>query len=816
MTNTVSIEIDGKKILAKEGATLIDAARDAGISIPHFCYHKKLSVAANCRMCLVEVEKMPKPVPACATRVADGMKVFLHSELVLGAQKAILEFLLINHPLDCPVCDQGGECRLQDLSMRYGGTRSRTREAKRVVSPKDIGPLVSMREMSRCIHCTRCVRFCREIAGLAELGVVGRGGDSEIAAFAGRSVDSELSGNLIDVCPVGALTSKPFRFRARAWELCRRPSISPHDSFGTNVALDVKDERVVRVLPRENEEINECWLSDRDRFSYEGLNSPDRLKKPLIRIDGALREVEWNSALDYAAHALKSLVEAHGADALASLASPSATLEEIHLLQKLTRALGSGNVDFRPRRRDFSTDGHRSGIPWLGMRIAEIAELDAALVVGSFPRKDNPLFALRLRQLAKKAGRVSMLSLADDDPRIDLAARVAVRPSELPAALEAILRAFARSHGEKEPGSRVLSDTTAPYAETDAIRAIAESFAGAKKSAIFLGAGAEHSPTAGRIHAIAGAFARASGARLGFIGDAANGVGGYVAGALPTGLNAYEMFAQPRKVYLLHGVEPELDCHNPAQSLFALRHADLVVAVTPFVGETTLEYADVVLPAAPFSETSGSFVNTEGRVQSFEGACRPLGESRPAWKIFCALGRLLGLPGFDYASSAAVRDEILVSTAFEGREGVGEIGRVGRVGWVEGLDNALDEAFAPREAHPAAAGALERVSDVPIHFSDAIVRRAAALRETKDAAAPEARMHPTTLEDLKISDGERVRIRQASGSSGAFGASGASGETTLTARSDTSLPEGCVRVAAAHPSTAALGDMFGTLTVERA
>ncbi|MDR1163800.1 MAG: NADH-quinone oxidoreductase subunit NuoG [Candidatus Accumulibacter sp.] len=797
----ISIEIDGRKVLAREGATLIDAARDAGISIPHFCYHKKLSVAANCRMCLVEVEKMPKLVPACATRVADGMKVFLHSELVLGAQKAILEFLLINHPLDCPVCDQGGECRLQDLSMRCGGTRSRTREAKRVVSPKDIGPLVSMREMSRCIHCTRCVRFCREIAGLAELGMIGRGGDSEIAGFAGRGVDSELSGNLIDVCPVGALTSKPFRFRARAWELSRRPSISPHDSFGANVALDVKDDRVVRVVPRENEEINECWLSDRDRFSYEGLNSPDRLKKPLIRIDGALREVEWNSALDYAAHAIKSLVETHGADALASLASPNSTLEELYLLQKLTHALGSGNVDFRPRRRDFSTDGHRSGIPWLGMRIAEVDELDAALVVGSFLRKDHPLFALRLRRLAKRGGRVSVLSLADDDARIDFHARLAARPSELPAALEAIFRAFARIVGETPPETRALSDATAPYPETDAIRAIAESFVGAKKSAIFLGAAAEHSPNAGRIHAIAGAFARVSGARLGFIGDAANGVGGYVAGALPTGLNAFEMFARPRKVYLLHGVEPELDCHNPAQAVFALRHTELVVVITPFAGEAIPEYADVVLPAAPFSETSGSFVNTEGRVQTFEGACRPLGSSRPAWKIFCALGRLLGLPGFDYASSATVRDEILAPHTLEGREGVGGIGGIG---WVEGLDNALDEAFTPLEAKTPAAGALERVSDVPIHFSDAIVRRASALRETKDAAPPEARMHPKTLEDLKISDGERVRVRQAPG------------KATLTARIDATLPEACVRVAAAHPLTAALGDMFGTLEVERA
>jgi NADH-quinone oxidoreductase subunit G len=779
----ISIEIDGKKIHAEEGATLIEAARSAGISIPHFCYHKKLSIAANCRMCLVEIEKMPKPAPACATPAVDGMRVFLHSALVSGAQKAILEFLLINHPLDCPVCDQGGECRLQDLSARFGGTRSRYREAKRVVAPKDAGSLVSMREMSRCIHCARCVRFGREIAGVMELGMIGRGGDAEIGILSGGTLDSELSGNLIDLCPVGALTSKPFRFRARAWELAHYASVGPHDSLGANLVLHVKDDRILRVLPRENDAINECWLSDRDRFSHEGANSSDRLKKPRVRIDGALREVEWNTALDYAAHALKSLVEKHGGGALASLASPNATLEELYLLQKLTRGLGSGSVDFRPRRRDFSTDGKRSGIPWLGMRIAEIDERDAALVVGGFLRKDNPLFALRLRRLAKRAGRVSLLSLTEDDPLIDLHARIAARPSDLPSVLAAVVRAAARLSGKNEPA---LTEGIAPWSEDEAVRVIAEDLGTGKNSAIFLGAAAEQNPYAGLLHALAVELARLSGARLGFIGEAANSVGGYVAGAFPTGLNAFEMFTRPCRAYILHGVEAEFDCHNPAQSVSALRQADLTVVVTPFFSKTIAEYADVVLPAALFSETSGSFVNTEGCLQSFEGACRPLGEARPAWKIFCALGKLLGLAGFDYASSADARGEMLPS------------------GRVEGLHNGLVESFVPPEAQWPAKDALQRVSDVPVYFSDALVRRAAALQKTKDAAAPEARMHPKTMARLKISEGDRVCVKQRPG------------RAFLTARVDETLPEGCVRIAAAHPLTSGLGDMFGTLEAERA
>jgi NADH-quinone oxidoreductase subunit G len=447
----MEIEIDGKVAHVPDGSTIMDAAQQLGAYIPHFCYHKKLSIAANCRMCLVQVEKAPKPLPACATPVTNGMKVFTHSELAVKAQKGVMEFLLINHPLDCPICDQGGECQLQDLAVGYGGSASRFHEDKRVVFHKDVGPLISMQEMARCIHCTRCVRFGQEIAGVMELGMASRNMHSEITTFVGRSVDSELSGNMIDLCPVGALTSKPFRYSARSWELSRRKSISPHDSIGANLTAQVKNNVVLRILPRDNEDINECWISDKERFSYEALNSPARLRKPMVRVDGALREVDWNVALDYVSHALKDVVSNSGAESLAALASPQATLEELYLLQKLTRGLGSGNIDFRPRRRDFSADSKLGGVPWLGLKLSEIKDLDAAVVVGSFLRKDHPLFAQRLRQLAKKWGKVSLLSVSGDDPLIKLHAQVTVSPAELPLALAAVVKAVAQLKGEAVP-----------------------------------------------------------------------------------------------------------------------------------------------------------------------------------------------------------------------------------------------------------------------------------------------------------------------------------------------------------------------------
>ncbi len=778
----MEIEIDGKIAQVPDGSTIMDAAQQVGAYIPHFCYHKKLSIAANCRMCLVQVEKAPKPLPACATPVTNGMKVFTHSELAVTAQKGVMEFLLINHPLDCPICDQGGECQLQDLAVGYGGSASRFQEGKRVVFHKDVGPLISMQEMARCIHCTRCVRFGQEVAGVMELGMANRNMHAEIMTFVGRSIDSELSGNMIDLCPVGALTSKPFRYSARSWELARRKSVSPHDSIGANLTIQIKNNVVMRVLPRENEEVNECWISDKERFSYEALNSPARLQRPMIRVDGTLREVEWNVALDYVTHALKDITGSHGGESLAALASPQATLEELHLLQKLIRGLGSGSVDFRPRRRDFSADGKLGGTPWLGLRLSEIKDLDAALVVGSFLRKDHPLFAQRLRQLGKKWGKVSLLSVSGDDPLIRLHAQLSVSPAELPSALAKIVKAAAQLKSETVAQGL---ESVAPCATS---RAIAASLIEGDKAAIFLGNVAEQHPQAAQLHALASELSRLTGASCGFIGEAANSVGGHVAKALPTALNAHEMFAQPRKAYLLHGIEPELDCHDPQQALAALKQAALVVMLTPFADGACTEYADVLLPITPYTETSGTFVNTEGRVQSFNGVVRPLGEARPGWKVLRVLGSLLAVPGFDYDSSEQVRDEVLPA----GEEFVG------------GLDNQVTAVPCVSWSLISVPGGLQRVADVPIYSADLLARRAAALQKTQDALPPSARICTETLQALSLSDGASVRVRQGSG------------EVLLTAKADPTVPAGCVRVAAAHVSTAALGEMFGAINVERA
>ena len=745
----LKLEIDGREVEIQHGATVLEAANKLGIYVPHFCYHKKLSIAANCRMCLVEVEKAPKPLPACATPCTDGMKVKTHSENAQNAQNGVMEFLLINHPLDCPICDQGGECQLQDLAVGYGKSTSRYQEEKRVVLHKDIGPLVAAEEMSRCIQCTRCVRFGQEIAGVMELGMIGRGEHAEIVAFVGQTVDSELSGNMIDLCPVGALTSKPFRYSARTWELARRKSVSPHDSLGSNLVVQVKQNRVMRVLPLENEEINECWLSDKDRFSYEGLNSAGRLTQPLVRNHGVWEETDWKTALERAAAGLK----AAGSD-IGALATPHSTLEELHLTQKLVRGLGSDSVDFRLRQADFSADGKLGGIPWLGMPISELAALDRVLVVGSFLRKDHPLIANRLRQAAKRGTRINILHSADDDQLMRIANKQIVAPADLPAALATIMDG-----------------------------AIGESLKSGKNVAILLGNYAQQHPQAAQIHAQAQKIADALGARLGFLGEAANSVGGHVAGAAGK-VSAARMLASPRKAYLLLNTEVELDCHDPQAALAAMRTAEFVVALSAFKHMAT-DYADVLLPISPFTETPGTFINTEGRVQTFNATVKPLGESRPGWKVLRVLGNLLGIEGCEFETAEQVREDCL------GGRNVASL-----------LSNKTAVNIAPG-ATPHAAAGLQRIADVPAYFADALVRRAESLQRSVDAKAPRARMNSKLAATLGISAGDRVAVRQGAG------------EAQLAVAIDDRLPDQCVRVAAAHASTAALGPMFGTISVEK-
>jgi NADH-quinone oxidoreductase subunit G len=775
MSNLLKLEVDGREIEVPHGTTVMEAANRLGIYVPHFCYHKKLSIAANCRMCLVQVEKAPKPLPACATPVTDGMKVQTNSVQARQAQNGVMEFLLINHPLDCPICDQGGECQLQDLAVGYGYSNSRYQEPKRVVLRKEIGPLVAAEEMSRCIQCTRCVRFGQEVAGMMELGMIGRGEHAEIVSFVGRSVDSELSGNMIDLCPVGALTSRPFRYTARPWELGRRKSISPHDGLGSNLVVQTSVSRVMRVLPLENEELNECWLSDKDRFSYEGLNSPERLLKPMVKDAGEWRETDWQSALERAAGILRD----NRGDALGALASPHSTLEELFLVQKLARALGSENVDFRLRQSDFSADGHLAGAPWLGMKVTEIGELDRVLVLGSFLRKDHPLIANRIRQAAKRAQQVNLVHVSDDDPLIKLKNKLIVRPGELVNVLAQVVKAAAEARQQPVPAAH------AGVQVSDVAKAIATSLASGKKVGLFLGNTAQHHPQASALHSLMQQLATLTGARFGLLGEAANSVGGYVAGCIPGkgGKNASTMLAEPRKAYLLLNVEPELDCHNAQQAMKAIGSAGGVVALSAYNTRAT-DYADVLLPVVPFTETSGSFVNAEGRLQSFNPAILPAGEARPAWKVLRVLGNLLGLGGFEYNSSEAIRDEARGSGDLASR-----------------LSNAVNIDGPLPSAAPAK---LERIADVPIYFADALVRRAPSLQKTRDARPPRARVHPDTLGKLGVAAGSKVRVRQGEGTA------------VVDVAADAAVPRDCVRLSAAHPSTAMLGAMFGEISVEPA
>ena len=781
----VEIEIDGKKVEVQEGSMVIEAAHKIGAYIPHFCYHKKLSIAANCRMCLVEVEKAPKPLPACATPVTNGMIVRSHSEKAVKAQKGVMEFLLINHPLDCPICDQGGECQLQDLAVGYGGSASRYEEEKRVVVPKDAGPLISMREMARCIHCTRCVRFGQEVAGVMEFGMLGRGEHAEITSFVGKTVDSELSGNMIDLCPVGALTSKPFRYRARTWELSRRKSVSPHDGLGSNLIVQVKGGEVMRVLPLENEEINECWISDRDRFSYEGLNVEERLTRPMIKQDGKWMETDWQTAIEYVAHGLRNIRHEHGADAIAALATPGSTLEELALLKKLVNGIGSDNIDFRLRQSDFALAGEV--IPWLGMSIAEFGELKRVFVIGSFLRKDHPLLAARLRAAVKNGAKLSILHGSDDDLLMPVAAKMIAAPSAWLSALTEIMAAVAVAKTVALPAGFENA------AAGENAKLIAASLLSGEPRAIMMGNAAAQHPQASLLHAAAQWLAEQTGAQFGYLTEGANTVGGHLVQAFPAkGGNALQMFDAPRKAYLLLNAEPELDCYDPQAARRALDSADMVVAMSPY--RHGMDYADVLLPVSPFSETAGTYVNCEGRAQSFNGSVKPLGETRPAWKVLRVLGNLLEVPGFDYETSEEVRNEVLGMPA-NAREVLADLR--------PRLNNQarLAPGFA---AAPAASDMLERLTPVPIYSTDAIVRRSPPLQQTNDAKAPLAWISPALAEKLVVIEGDMVKVSQGSGSA------------VLPVAVDKRLPHNVVRVAAAHPDTRMLGGMFGEIRVEKA
>ena len=702
----IEIQLDGQKVDVIEGSTIMHAAEKAGTYIPHFCYHKKLSIAANCRMCLVDVEKAPKPMPACATPVTQGMIVHTKNEKAIKAQKGVMEFLLINHPLDCPICDQGGECQLQDLAVGYGAGKSRYDEEKRMVAPKEVSPLVSMKEMSRCIHCTRCVRFGQEIAGVMELGMSHRGEHAEIETFIGMSIDSELSGNMIDICPVGALTSRPFRYSARTWELSRRKSISPHDSTGTNLIVQVKANKVMRVLPLENEAVNECWLADRDRFSYEALNSEERLTSPMIKQGGEWKVVDWQAALEYVANGLKQITADHGANSIGTLASPHSTLEELRLAASLMRGLGSDNIDYRLRHAEFE---NTRGIHWLGTSIASLSSLQRVLVVGSNLRKDHPLFAQRIRQAARKGCVVSTINSGVELTTADSWA--------LPVANAVIAEsgAWVQSFADVAAAIAAEKSVEPPVAgkATDTAKVIAKSLLSGERKAILLGNSAAHHPNASALLALANWVGGQTGSTVGYLTEAANTVGAQLAGAMPQaqGLNAGQMLNGQLKAVVLLNTEPEFDSAAGAKAVAMLNSAQMVVTLSPF--KANLSFSDVLLPTAPFTETSGTFVNAEGRAQSFHAVVKPLGDTRPAWKVLRVLGNLLDLPGFEFESSLDVLGHI---------KGIAD----GHV-VASGLSNASDAPVQTEKASQAVP------SVASIYQLDSLVRRATSLQMTADA-----------------------------------------------------------------------------------
>ena len=709
--NNVTIEVDGEQVEARKGEMVIQVTDRMGVYVPRFCYHDKLSVAANCRMCLVEVEKAPKPLPACATPVGDGMKVFTRSPKAISAQKATMEFLLINHPLDCPICDQGGECELQDLAMGYGRDVSRYNDGKRVVRDKDIGPLVST-DMTRCIHCTRCVRFGEEIAGMPQLGTTDRGENMKIGTYIEMAVDHELSANIIDLCPVGALNNKPYRYSARAWEMLQRPAISPHDCVGSNLYVHTLRGTIKRIVPRDNEAINETWISDRDRFSYQAVYSNDRLQRPQVKESGNWREVDWDEALQRAADALR------GSDAgkIGVLASPTVTVEEAHLLARVADHLGTAHVDHRLTRRDFANQADDPPFPWLGCDIADIERQNALLVAGSNLRKEVPILAHRVRKAALAGAEVSFANSRE----YEFFFRIANSLSGA-GLVELLAGVAAAAVGDAPPDAiRDLVNGVKPSAEQ---RRVAESLKNGDESLVLLGNIAGRHRAFSAVRALAGAIADATGAKLGFLSEGPNSAGAHLAGLLPhrtaggarrdtAGRHAGEMLDASLDAVVLVNVEPDRDIFATEDAVAKLAQQQFVIALTPFVSESLLEAADLLLPIGTFAETSGTYVNVAGTWQSFAGVANPVGESRPAWKVLRVLGNLVDAPDFDYVSSEQVRDEL--------REALGEIKP----------DNSLGTTPV---AKPNGADAPEEDIDVPLYSVDALVRRANALQRTPEA-----------------------------------------------------------------------------------
>jgi NADH-quinone oxidoreductase subunit G len=784
----ITVEINGQSIATEPGKMIIEVADNAGVYVPRFCYHKKLSIAANCRMCLVEVEKVGKTVPACATPVTDGMKVFTKSEKAVYSQRAVMEFLLINHPLDCPICDQGGECELQDVSMGYGEGFSHYSERKRVVSDEDLGSLIAT-DMTRCIHCTRCVRFGEEIAGLRELGVTGRGEHSFIGTFIKHSIQSEISGNVIDVCPVGALTSKPYRFTARAWELRQSDAVAPHDCWGSNIHLHTRQQEIMRVVPKENEAINEAWLSDRDRFSYPGLMSEDRLLQPLVKQGDNWQEASWEQALHHAADGIKLVLAKYGSDQVAALASPSATTEELFLWQKLMRGLDIANIDHRLQQNDFADQAHAAQYPGASLPLAELEEQQAILLVGSQLHREQPLAAVRVRKAQLHDAVVMTINPVDYDFHIPVTHKAIVAVDDMVTQLAQVAKALVDRNDSQV--SAEVAKLLANCQVEDTAQAMARQLQQAEKATVILGAVAQNHPQAATLRSLAKLIGELSNSELILMTDGANSAGAWLAGALPhrlaggataakTGLDTKQAFAQALKSYVLLNIEPELDSANPSQAQQALQQADFVVVLTPYVTPAMREYADVILPIAPFSETGGSYVNVAGEWQTFTGCVPPAGQSRPAWKVLRVLGNLLEVNGFDYVSVQQVLEDV--------RQQVTRTGFVAPQ-WYCPSSIELDKPKAQ----------LTRIGEKAIYAIDNITRRSQPLQASATSEQPVIRIHPSLAEQCRLSSAQTATVRQ-------HGTA-----VSLPLIIDERVAPDCIHVATGFAQTSGLGDNYGSI-----
>ena len=721
----IKIKIDGKTLEVKPKTSIIEVADKVGIDIPRFCYHKKLSVAANCRMCLVEVKNFAKPLPACATQVMEGMEISTKSKFTKDTQKSVMEFLLINHPLDCPICDQGGECDLQDTAVAYGASKTRYTEEKRVVFDKNIGPLIST-DLTRCIQCTRCVRFLKEVGGMAELGLIGRGEHAEISAYVDKSVESELSGNIIDLCPVGALTSKPFRYSARSWELSRRSTIACHDSLGSNIEAHVKDNVVKRVIPKENESINECWISDRDRFSYEGLSHKDRINLPLKREKNQWKEIDWEEAYELIEKNITD-IDIKKSNKIGIICSPQSTLEEGFLLKKIAKELNTSHIDYRLLEKSFSENNN-----WLGCKIDEIESHDAILVVGSNLKHDQPLLAHRFRRYANKKNNFSIITSYDDFYSTRCLEKVIVNPSAYINYLLMILKQVQLSTKYKI-NSEVIKNLLKAAKPSNEAKRIAKSLLSNKSKAIFLGHQILHLDDGDNIKLVAMHIAQAVGATFGLIPGYANSVGLNELNLNTDNISADKILSQSKEAYIMMNFDPLYDYHSPKKINSALKKAKFNLAISPYISDSFKEF-DVVLPMTPFTETSGTFINMEKTIQSFSAVTPPVGQSRPGWKILRVLANFLQLEGFSYDSSEEVKTDAMIE-----------------------MDKKNE--FSLKDFKPSnIERGLEVLNVVRANDSDMIVRRATSLHQNKNKDQSCCLINPTTMLEEGLIEGQKIKI----------------------------------------------------------